>query len=80
MSADDLAAGESRDETHPHPHDPHEGCCCCGGGCGPCCEPGPPSEPTALGRALERLLGVTAALCAVALMVGGTIALLRWWL
>lgn len=59
------------------------GCGDCGcGDCGCCCcaEAGPPPEPSPLGQALERMIGVVAAFCLVALMIGGTIALLRWWL
>jgi hypothetical protein len=80
-SESDNIAGVSLDDTDPSAvgsdneqcsEDDH--CCSC------CCNALAESEPTALGRALERLLGITAALCAVALMVGGTVALLRWWL
>jgi hypothetical protein len=79
---DGTIAGVSTEDTTPPADggDPAHGCdddhccdCCC-------CGSREDSEPSALGRALERLLGTTAAFCAVALMIGGTVALLRWWL
>ena len=49
------------------------------------CEPDecgcyPLEESSLLSRTLERLIGIVAAFCLMALMVGGTVALLRWWL
>lgn len=48
---------------------------------GDCCE-GPP-EPyasTLLEKVAGRTLATVGVLCLVALMIGGTLALLRWWL
>ena len=82
-------AHPSSSNAHPSSSDagsPRRSCGSCGdcgcGDCGCCCcaEAGPPPEPSPLGQALERMIGVVAAFCLVALMIGGTIALLRWWL
>jgi hypothetical protein len=72
VSTDDTDASAVASDNKDCSEDDH--CCSC------CCTGLADSEPTALSRALERLLGITAALCAMALMVGGTVALLRWWL
>ncbi len=37
-------------------------------------------ESTFLEKLAGRTLGTVAVLCLVALMIGGTVALLRWWL
>lgn len=71
--ADDGAPQSSRRDAPCCDAHGCDGCCCC-------CAGLEDREPSALGLALERLLGVTAAFCAVVLMIGGTIALLRWWL
>lgn len=39
-----------------------------------------PFESTFLEKVAGRTLGAVGVLCLVALMIGGTVALLRWWL
>lgn len=46
-----------------------------------CCETcREPSESTFLEKVAGRTLGTVGVLCLVALMIGATLALLRWWL
>lgn len=48
---------------------------------GDCCEgPHEPYESTLLEKVAGRTLATVGVLCLVALMIGGTLALLRWWL
>lgn len=51
--------------------DPEDGCCD---------GPHEPYESTLLEKLAGRTLGTVGVVCLVALMIGGTVALLRWWL
>lgn len=45
-----------------------------------CTGPHEPYESTVLEKVAGRTLATVGVLCLVALMIGGTLALLRWWL